>query len=134
MKWLLRNTAFYAFALFILPFIVSGVSIVGGLPTFLIGGFVLTIMLLIIKPVVNLISLPLNILTLGLFSALTNVVILYLLTVLVPNISVKAFIFEGITFAGFHIPKVSLNVFFAYILAAAVLSVIIGCITWLSNK
>lgn len=134
MKWLLRNSAFYAFALFILPFIVSGVSIVGGLQTLLIGGFVLTIMLLIIKPVVNLISLPLNILTLGLFSALTNVVILYLLTVLVPNISVKAFIFEGITFAGFHIPKASLNVFFAYILAAAVLSVIIGCITWLSNK
>lgn len=134
MKWLLRNTAFYAFALFILPFIVSGVSIVGGLQTLLIGGFVLTIMLLIIKPVVNLISLPLNILTLGLFSALTNVVILYLLTVLVPNISVKAFVFESITYAGFQIPKASLNVFFAYILAAAVLSVIIGCITWLSKK
>lgn len=133
MKWLLRNTAFYAFALFLLPIIVSGVSISGGLPTLLIGGFILTIMLLIVKPIVNVISLPLNIITLGLFSALTNVIILYLLTVLVPNISVRAFVFEGITYAGFHIPRVSLNLFFAYVVTAAILSVIIGCITWLTK-
>ena len=133
MKWLLRNTAFYAFALFLLPIIVSGVSISGGLPTLLIGGFILTIMLLIVKPIVNVISLPLNIITLGLFSALTNVIILYLLTVLVPNISVRAFVFEGITYAAFHIPRVSLNLFFAYVVTAAILSVIIGCITWLTK-
>ncbi|MBI4084429.1 MAG: phage holin family protein [Candidatus Levybacteria bacterium] len=133
MKWLLRNTAFYAFALFLLPFIVSGVHIAGGLTTFLIGGFVLTIMLLIIKPIINIISLPLNIITLGLFSALTNVVILYLLTVLVPNITVSPYVFDGTTYAGFHIPRVSLNLFFAYTVAAVVLSAIIGCITWLTK-
>lgn len=134
MKWLLRNTAFYAFALFLLPMVIFGVGISGGLSTLLIGGFALTVMLLIVKPIVNLVSLPINILTMGLFSAFTNVIILYLLTVLVPNITVNSFIFEGMRYAGFSIPKVSFNVFFTYVAAAVFISLTISIINWLTNK
>lgn len=133
MKWLLRNTALYAFALFLLPYLIAGVSIDGGLPTVFIAGFILTIMLVIIKPIINIISLPLNIITLGMFSALTNVIIFYLLTVFVPNITVKAFTFQGLSYLGFSIPKMDVNLFFTYVLAAAVISVIIACTSWITK-
>lgn len=133
MKWLLRNTALYAFALFLLPQIVTGVSLDGGLPTLLIGGFVLTIMLLVVKPVVNIISFPLNLVTLGIFSALVNVIIFYLLTVFVPNITINAFTFEGASYAGFTLPRMYFNLFFSYVVAAAVISLIIGFINWVTK-
>lgn len=91
-------------------------------------------MFIIIKPILSIITLPLNVITLGTFSFLINAVILYLLTVLVSGISIRAFVFKGFSFAGFVVPNVTLNTFFAFIIASLFLSIFVGFLTWLIKK
>lgn len=134
MKTLIRKTAFNAFALFVLSQLLDGVKIYGGLQTILIGGFILTILLIFVEPILNIISLPLTFVTLGLFSFLTHAFLFYILTILMPQITVTAFVFKGASFAGFVIPKIMLNTFFAYIVAAMVHSAIISVISWLTKN
>lgn len=134
MKAKLTNILFYSFGLFILTLVLPGVKITGGIPTFIIGGIVLSLMFLIIKPVLNIITLPLNFITLGSFSFFINVIILYLLTVFVPSISINPFTFNGLKFAGFIVPKIFVNTFFVFILASLVLSSVFTFLTWLTKK
>ena len=117
-----------------LTLVLPGVKITGGIPTFIIGGIVLSLMFLIIKPILNIITLPLNFITLGSFSFFINVIILYLLTVFVPSISISSFAFSGLKFAGFIVPKLYINTFFSFVLASLLLSLIFTFLTWLIKK
>ncbi len=133
MKSLVRNTVFYAIALFLLQVSLGGVTVRGGIPTMLFGGFVLTLLFMFVKPVVSIITFPLNLITLGIFSWVVNVFILYLLTVFVPSIRIHAFVFQGVTLAGFVIPKTSLNLFFAFVLSALIVYVVTSVLSWLTR-
>ncbi|MBI4079445.1 MAG: phage holin family protein [Candidatus Levybacteria bacterium] len=131
MKGLLRRTLFNAFALFALSILLGGVTIHGGLQTLLFGGLILTFLTIFLEPILNLLSLPVTFVTMGLFSLITHAILFYVLTVLMPQIEVRAFVFPGTTLGGFVIPRMMLNTFFAYILAASLHSVIISTLNWL---
>jgi len=134
MKSILRRIIFYSVSLFLTSQVIQGLKISGGLTTYLIGGIVLAILFLVVKPILSIVTLPLNIITLGLFSFLINAIILYLLTIFVPNISITAFNFQGTTFAGFVIPKFYVNNFFTFVIASILLSLIVGFLRWLTKK
>ena len=131
MKTILRNIAIYAFTLFVLPQFIPGFYVNGGFWTFFTGGVVLTMLFLVLKPVLNIISFPVNVVSLGLFNIFINALLLYLLTVFVTEISVTAFTLTKINFFGFIIPAISFNTFFAYVYTAFILSIISGGIKWL---
>lgn len=131
MKSLLRGILTNALSLFFLTLIFSGVEVTGGLTTYILGGFVLSVMFNILKPIINILSLPLNIMTMGTFSFVINVAIFYVATQIIGNITIKAFVFPGFSFAGFIVPELHLNTFFAYVAAALVQSVIVTFISWL---
>ncbi len=134
MRTVIRNIVFYSFSLFALTLVFPGVKIAGGLETYLLGGFALSIIFLLIKPVLNILTLPLNLVTLGAFSFFTNVIILYLLTLFVPKIKITLFVFQGFSYAGFTIPRTDVNQFFAFIVSGFALSAIITFLTWLIKK
>lgn len=134
MKGILKRTVFNAISLFILSQVISGVKISGGIQTLLFAGFVLSLLFILLKPILNIFSLPLNVVTLGLFSFITNAVLLYLLTVFVPNIIISSFTFNGFSFSGFIIPKIQFNTVYAFIVSAALLSLIINFFNWLIKK
>lgn len=134
MKSIVRNITIYSFSLFLLTQVLSGVEISGGVVSYIIGGAALSIMFVVIKPILSIITLPLNIITLGTFSFLINTIILYLLTVLVTDIAVSPFVFKGFSFAGFIVPSIRLNSFFAFIVASLFLSIFVGFLTWLIKK
>ncbi len=131
MKSLARSTFINALSLFFLTQILSGVKVTGGLPTFIFGGLVLSLMFNFLKPLINIVSLPFNLITMGSFSFLINILIFYLATTLVGNISITEFTYPGSSFAGFVIPKITFNTFFAYGIAAFFQSVFVSFITWL---
>ena len=133
-KSILRKIVYYSVALFLVAQALEGVRVSGGLISYLIGGIVLSILFLLVKPILSIVTLPLNIITLGLFSFLTNAIILYLLTIFVPSVSITAFTFRGSSFLGFVIPQISVNTFFAFIIASFLLSLIIGFLKWLIKK
>ncbi len=131
MKSLLRSAIIDAAALAALPHLLSGVDVHGGVWVYLLSGIVLTIMAFTVKPILTLLTLPLNLITLGMFSFITNAVIFYILALLVPQVSIHAFEFSGFVFAGFVVPHIFFNTFFAYVVSAFVFSAIISAIKWL---
>lgn len=134
MKAVVRSVAINAFSLFVASQILYGVKISGGLPTLIFGGLILSVISFIVRPVLNILTLPFNMFTFGAFSFLINAFLLYLLTMFILQITILPFVFPGASFAGFIIPKVAFNAFFAYIAAAFVLSCIASTITWLFKK
>ncbi len=134
MKSLIRNTTVNSWALYFISLTLAGVIIKGGLPTYLLGGLVLSIMNVTIRPILSVFSLPLNMVTLGFFSFFSNAIILYLLTILVPSIKIVAFTFKGFTLAGFVVPNIYFNGLIAYVAAAFVLSLFYSYFEWLVSK
>lgn len=134
MKTIIRNSFVYGLALFLLSLFDQGLVIQGGFSTYVFGGLALCLLFMILKPILNILSLPLNIITLGLFSFLTNTIILYLATVFVPQIRITAFTFPGASLSGFIIPQITFNTFFAFVVSAGLLAFIVGVITWLTKR
>ena len=72
-----------------LPFIVKGIS-----DTVIAAVFVALLLLIInmfIKPIISLITLPINLVTFGIFSLVLNGFFLWILTTLVPNFHIALF-------------------------------------------
>ena len=65
-------------ALFVASWFVAGFSFAGGVKEYAIAGVVLGLLNLIVKPILKMISLPIIILTLGLFTVVINALILWL--------------------------------------------------------
>ena len=99
--------------------------------TLFFGGVMLTLMMFILKPLLNVLTFPFNLVTLGLFSIFTNALILYLLTVFVPGIIIQAFMYEGADFFGFIIPQINFSTLFAFLAASLVLAGFTTGIRWL---
>ncbi|MBM3205668.1 phage holin family protein [Candidatus Shapirobacteria bacterium] len=120
-------------ALWLVGQALAGVEFLGGYQTLALTALVLTLAGFLIKPLVNLLLLPLNLLTLGAFRWLVNVIILWLVTLIVPQFKIHAFVFSGFSYQGFAIPPISLNIFWAYLLTAFFLSLITTFILWLTK-
>jgi len=131
MKTIVRSIAIYAFTLFLLPGLIPGVHISGGLLTFILGGVVLAFLFLIIKPILSIISFPLNMVTLGVFNIFLNSLLLYLLTVFVTEINITAFTYQAMHLWGLSTSAITLNTFFAYLYTAFMLSLVDGFIMWM---
>lgn len=131
MRTVLRSIGIYLLALYFLPQLIPGFTIEGGFMTLIVGAVVLAAMFLILKPILSIISFPVNMLTLGLFSIIINAFILYLLTILVPDITVQPFSYPRTNISGFIIPHIFFNTFFAYTYSAFILSCINSGIRWL---
>jgi len=85
-RWLMLILAVIASAYF-----VSGITVVGILPA-LIAGAVLLLIYTIIKPVVKILTLPINLVTLGLFSLVLNVLFFWFASKVVPGFNVDTFL------------------------------------------
>src|SRR5579863_399540 len=133
MKSILRSIGIYLLALYFIPQIVPGFTIDGGFMTLFIGAVVLALMFMILKPLLSIISFPITMLTLGLFSIIINALILYLLTILVPDITIQPFTYPEAHIYGFITPRIAFDTFFAYTFSAFILSCINSIIRWLIN-
>lgn len=84
--WLILSAA-----VFVTPYVVSGIH-VDTVITAIIVGAVLGFINLIIKPIVKLLTLPINILTLGLFGLLLNGLFFWFVAVLIKGFTVDTFV------------------------------------------
>jgi putative membrane protein len=79
-----------AVAIYIATVVVSGIR-VSSTTTLLLAALVLAIINAAVKPVMVMLTLPLTIVTLGLFLLVLNAVCLWLVTVIVPGVEVRSF-------------------------------------------
>ncbi len=97
-------------AVFLTINLVPGVSNTGGWTTTLLVALVWSVITLVIRPVLKILTLPVTIITFGLFSFVLNAVLFWAMTLVVPGFVVSGFL--------------------AALLGAVVLSVL----TWLIHK
>jgi putative membrane protein len=134
MKRHLRSLIINLASLWLVAGVFSGVSYGGDYQTLLLASLVLTVVNLFVRPLINLLLLPVNLITLGAFGWLVNVATLYLVTILVPQFEITSFVFPGFSYQGFIIPSLNLSVFFVFILASFLISLISNFLSWLFKK
>ncbi|MBN1970380.1 MAG: phage holin family protein [Candidatus Delongbacteria bacterium] len=131
MKRILRHYALDTFSLWVISNIAKGIIFEKGIVTLLISGIALTAVFFFAKPVINLLLLPLNLVTFGLFRWVSSAVVLYLVTLIIKEFKIVTFSFSGFTSKWIDIPSITLNGALAFIAFAFLLSLITSFLYWL---
>lgn len=134
MKGILRNVLLYAFALYVTQLLFQGLILHGDLRTLIIGGLLLAIGFKILKPILSIISLPFNILSLGLFSIFIISFIFFLITLIYPSIEIRPFLFPGVSLWGLEIHSFKASLFLSYCIISATIYLITKAVDWLFGK
>ncbi len=108
---LLKPILVTAVTIFLLSWALPTVSF-GNVTTLLIASLVLTLLQKVLRPILNLLFLPINLVTLGLFSVVINVALLWLATYLVPGFEIQSMVLGGI----------ELNQFFSLVVISFLIS------------
>ena len=79
-------------AVYLTVSIVPGITVAGGWITILLVALVWSVIMMVVKPVLSILTLPITIITLGLFSFILNALIFWAVTLIVPGFGVAGFL------------------------------------------
>lgn len=131
MKRLIRAYVIYAGVLWVISTYIGGIEYGKSLQTLLAAALALTLAETLLKPIINLLLLPFNLVTLGVFRWLSNGLMLYITGLVVPEFSIVPFTYPGFSSELFIIPAIQLGTIGAYIFISLVLSFIASFVFWL---
>jgi len=120
MKKLFRSILITVLSVFLLAYFIPQVSAVNTL-TLVMAGVIMALLNLTVRPLLKILFLPINLLTLGLFNWLINIALLYLVLWLVPG-----FVIQEMTILGWQLSQFWSLVFFSFALSLS--SSIIGSV------
>ena len=72
--------------------LVPGITVSGGWRTILLVAVVWSVIVMVVKPVLGILTLPITILTLGLFSFILNALLFWAMSLVVPGFAVAGFL------------------------------------------
>ena len=131
MKVFLRQILINLGALYLVDQIYPGFSILPQLDILFTAAIVWFLLNRIVKPIIKVLLLPINLITMGFFSWAVSVLTLFLLKILVVGVSISAYKFPGVSSQGFSIPSFYINLVFSYIVISILLNLIQSVINWL---
>lgn len=131
MKTLIKIYIISTFSLYLASILFKGIILEKGLESLFLAGAGLAAVSLLIKPIINLLLLPLNLITFGLFRWVSSTVALYLVTLAVPGFKILNFVFSGLTNKWFEIPSFRLEGVLSYIAFSLAISVFSSIIHWI---
>jgi putative membrane protein len=131
MRTLLKYFIISTVSLLLVSQAVSGITFSEGLYTMLLSGFVLMLANMVAKPVVNILLLPLNLITLGLFKWVAYAITLYLVTLVVPGFHLGNFVFAGYNTYWFSIPAINLSGLLAFVAFSFAISTTSSILHWI---
>ncbi len=131
MKGFLQEVAINSVALYAALSVFSGLAVGGGFWGIFTAAVLITIGFRILKPVINIITLPLNIITFGLFQILVVAFIVFLITLIYPQMQITEFQFEGARFYGIIISSFHVSLFLSYIIISGTIYLINRSLFWL---
>lgn len=133
MKTLLRYFLINLTALYFTTRLLPGLTYTGGFKSLAIGAVAFMVINWILVPLLKILFLPLNLLTVGLFAWLVNVLALYALTTVVSDFQLLPYAFPGFYFSGFNIPAMELSPFWVAVLASFIIGVVSHFLQWLAH-
>lgn len=133
MKTLLRYFLINTVSLWMVTKIIPGLTYSGGVWSLFIGGLAFMLINFLLVPLLKILFLPLNLLTLGLFAWITNVLALYALTTIVSSFQLIPYAFPGYNYNGLILPSYDLSPFLVAIAASFLIGMITHFLQWLSH-
>lgn len=130
---LLRSFVYTGAALLIVNSLSGGLHYAKGAETFVLASAAISIGNHFVRPFLNIILLPINLITLGLFRWVTSVLMLYVVTKLIPGFSISSFDFNGFAWQGIIFPEIHLTGILALLIVSFVISFISSFLFWLSH-
>jgi len=131
MKSLLKRYLVVTVSLFTLTQLVNSVSISGGWRQFLLASLILSLIIYLVKPILNLIILPINLLTLNMASWILTFVCIYLWTFLVRDVNIGPWQFEGAVIGPIKLASFDLVSWQVVILVSVILTFLIKLYSWI---
>lgn len=131
MKSILKSIFYYLIALYIVSNYFTGIVFDGGINTFLMTAFFLGVTSLLAKPVINILLLPINLITFGVFRWASSAISLYIVTLIVPQFHITRFYFAGLASKWIDIPQLDFGGILAFILYSFLISIIVSIFHWL---
>jgi uncharacterized membrane protein YvlD (DUF360 family) len=134
MKIFLRHVLVNLLVLYLTDLFYPGFSIRHDLKTLFSAAIIWLLLNKIVKPIIKLLLLPINLITLNLFTWAISLLTLFLLQTLVGGISITSYAFPGMNYEGFIIPAMFLGTFLSYLITSTLLNTIHNFIFWLIRK
>ncbi|MFA6005155.1 MAG: phage holin family protein [Patescibacteria group bacterium] len=131
MKRFIRSVVFYAVAIYLVGLVIPGFKVVTDVRGLILSGLTLSILFTFVKPILHFLLLPINVLTLGLFSFLSSILTFYLFLYLFPSfVKIEPWVFQGIVLAGLKIGTIAIGRFVTVVMSTALISFIVGTISF----
>jgi len=108
MKYFIKTWVFYMVAIWLIKEWIPAFVVGGGWVYIFVAGGILALLMVFIRPIIKILFIPINFLTLGLVSWVVNVLVIYLLTLVAPNVSVIPWTYSGWSWQGFIIPSTTI--------------------------
>jgi len=134
MKKYLRLTLLNTFSLYVVSAFFGGLVTPDNLVELLYAGLIFTVINRLVKPIIKLFLLPINLITLGLFRWLANVLVLLAVTQIIDTVKIIGFISPSMNQAGFAIPSLNFNFPTALIIGSFLLSLTFNILNRLLTK
>lgn len=131
MRTILKHFIINTVSLYAVSLAVNGIVFADGTYSILMAGIVLTLTTLIIRPIINLLLLPINLITFGLFRWVGFAVTLYLVTIVVPGFRILDFVFKGYSSYWFSIPSLSLAGILSFVAFSFLISLVASTFYWI---
>ncbi len=133
MKTLLRYFLINLVSLYATTRYLPGLTYTGGLKSLAMGALAFMLINFILVPLLKILFLPLNLLTLGLFAWLINVLALYALTTAVSDFALLPYSFSGAHILGITLPAMELSTFWVAVVASFMIGIITHFLQWLAH-
>ena len=131
-KNFLRSIAINSLGIFLVSKLNSQLFVfTGDYKTLFFTGLVIVLVNILVRPLINLLLLPIHLLTLGTFRWITNLLILFLITRIVPAFSIGSYLSSPINLGFIIIPPVYFSAIGSYLLASFLLSLVFQLLYWL---
>ncbi len=111
-----------ASSFYLTGYFLSGFQIQNDWVSYLVGSLVFVIFSFILSPIIKLLLLPINLLTLGLFRWVSGVLVLYLFDLVYDGIRISAFDYPGFTSPILSLPSGHLSLFWVVVLSSLIMS------------
>ena len=133
MKRLLVRILGTALSFYAVSALVAGFHITPSWTAYLIASFVFVVLNWIVSPIVKLLLLPINLLTLGLFRWVASVIVLYVFDLVYSGITISAYNFTGYNSGLISLPPLHLSLFWTLVASSFVMSVTYSIFSTLLN-
>ncbi len=135
MKKVVRSFARELVALYFISQIATGMLFSGEqFQSLAIAAAAITLATFVVKPIINILILPITLATLGLFKFLAHAITLFIVDTALPQFEVVGFHFTGFASPYFDMPPIDFDSrFMGYICFSILLYVIVNTIHWIAK-